>query len=150
MTVSVDDRLLHQLVAGSHAEGTTCLAVAAAIEHGGRTLLISTAVDDFEPLWRLPTDLVLPGETLLQALERTVTMTTGLGIASVTGYAGHHDQLLDAEIVRTFVFTVTAGDPGRVCRWSSAPHLWSSDPVTASSVVGYKDSPVTCRPTAAS
>jgi 8-oxo-dGTP diphosphatase len=149
MTVTVDDQLLHQLVVGSHAEGTTCLAVAAAIEHDDRTLLISTTNDDFEPLWQLPSDLVLPGETLLQALDRTVTTTTGLGIVDVTGYAGHHDQLVDAEMVRTFVFIVTAGDAERVCRWSNVAHLWSNDPITTSSVVGHKDRPVTFNPTAA-
>jgi ADP-ribose pyrophosphatase YjhB (NUDIX family) len=143
MTVSVTDQLLHQLVVGSHAEGTTCLAVAAAIEHDDRTLLIATANHDFEPIWRLPSDLVLPGEALLQGLDRTVTTTTGLGISDVTGYAGHHDQIIEGEIIRTFVFTVTASDPERVCRWSSIAHLWSSDPITASSVVGHVDDPTT-------
>jgi len=60
MTVTVTDQLLHQLVTGSHAEGTTRLAVAAAIEHNDRTLLIAAVDDDFETLWQLPFDLVLP------------------------------------------------------------------------------------------
>ena len=36
MTTAVTDQLLRDLVVGSHAEGTTCLAVAAAIEHEHR------------------------------------------------------------------------------------------------------------------
>lgn len=38
VTVALSDLMLHQLVAGSHAEGTTRLAVAAAIEHNDHTL----------------------------------------------------------------------------------------------------------------
>ena len=33
MTTTVTDQLLRDLVVGSHAEGTTCLAMAPAIEH---------------------------------------------------------------------------------------------------------------------
>jgi ADP-ribose pyrophosphatase YjhB (NUDIX family) len=136
MTVTVTDRLLHQLVVGSHAEGTTNLAVAAAIEHDDRVLLIAADYNDFQPVWQLPSDLVLPGETLLYGLARTVTVTTGLGVVEVTGYVGHHDHELDGEIVRTFIFTVTAEDPERVCRWASISHRWSPEPITTSLVVG--------------
>jgi ADP-ribose pyrophosphatase YjhB (NUDIX family) len=136
MTVTVTDRLLHQLVVGSHAEGTTNLAVAAAIEHDDRVLLIAADYNDFQPVWQLPSDLVLPGETLLYGLARTVTVTTGLGVVEVTGYVGHHDRELDGEIVRTFIFTVTAEDPERVCRWASISHRWSPEPITTSLVVG--------------
>ena len=139
MTMTVTDQLLHQLVVGSHAEGTTCLAVAAAIEHGDRILLIATVDDDFEPVWQLPAGLVLPGETLLRGLDRVVTFTTGLGVIDVTGYAGHHDRLIECEIVRTFVFTVTASDPDRVCRWANIGHRWSSEPITACSILGGVD-----------
>ena len=132
---AVTDDLLHLLVASSHAEGTTCLAVAAAIEHDERILLIATA-DDFEPVWQLPTDLVLPGETLLDGLHRTVTTTAGLDIIDITSYAGHHDRVAGDEIIRTFVFTVTAADPERVCRWANIGHRWTTDPVTAASVLG--------------
>lgn len=139
MTVTVTDRLVHQLVVGSHAEGTTRLAVAAAIEHNDRVLLVATEDNDFEPIWQLPSDLVLPGETLLYGLVRTVTITTGLGVVEVTGYLGHFDRELDGEIVRTFVFTVTAEDPERICRWARISHRWSPGPITASLVVGETD-----------
>lgn len=131
MTVTVTDHLLHQLVAGSHAEGTTRLAVAAAIEDDDRILLIAGADDDFEPVWQLPADLVFPGETLLGGLHRTVTVTTGLDVIDVTGYAGHHDRRVNGDVVRTFVFTVTAADPDRVCRWANIGHRWTSDSITA-------------------
>lgn len=137
MTATVTDRLLHQLVVGSHAEGTTRLAVAAAIEHDERVLLIAPHNDDdFQPVWQIPSDLVLPGETLLYGLIRTVTVTTGLGVAEVTSYVGHFDRELDSEIVRTFIFTVTAEDPERVCRWANISHRWSPDPITAALVAG--------------
>ena len=139
MTVTVNDRLLHQLVVGSHAEGTTRLAVAAAIEHDERVLLVATQNNDFQSIWQLPSDLVLPGETLLHSLARTVNITTGLAIAEVTGYIGHYDCDLDGENVRTFVFNVTAEDPERVCRWANISHRWSPDPITASLVVGETD-----------
>jgi ADP-ribose pyrophosphatase YjhB (NUDIX family) len=139
MTMTVTDQLLHQLVVGSHAEGTTRLAVAAAIEHDDRILLIAEADDDFQPVWQLPAGLVLPGETLLHGLDRVVTFTTGLGVIDVTGYSGHHDHRLDGEIVRTFVFTVTAADPDRICRWADIGHRWSSDPITACSILGEAD-----------
>jgi hypothetical protein len=134
--LAVTDHLLDELVSGSDAEGTTRLAVAAAIEHHDRTLLVETTGDDFGPVWQLPADLVLPGETLLQALARTVGLTTGLGVVDVTGYAGYHDRLAGGEVVRTFVFTVTADDPERICRWAVVGHRWTSDPVTACSVLG--------------
>lgn len=135
----VTDHLLWELVSGSHAEGTTCLAVAAAIEHDDRTLLVATTGDDFEPVWQLPTDLVLPGETLLQGLVRTVNLTAGLGVVDVTGYAGHHDRLVDEAILRTFVFTVVVDDPERVCRWARIGHRWSAEPITACTLLGEVD-----------
>lgn len=139
MTTTVTDQLIRQLVAGSHAEGTTRLGVAAAIEDDDRVLLIAAENNDFQPVWQLPFDLVLPGETLLWALARTVTVTTGLGVGEVTGYIGHHDRQLDGDIVRTFVFTVIAEDPERVCRWASISHRWSPDPINAALVVGDSD-----------
>lgn len=132
--MTVTDDLLHELVTGSHAEGTTCLAVAAVIEHQDCTLLIAAAGDDFEPVWQLPTDLVLPGETLLRGLYRTVSITTGLDIIDVTGYVGHHDHLTSDEVVRTFVFTVIVSDPDRICREGNISHRWTSDPITACGV----------------
>lgn len=136
---AVTDGLLDELIGASHAEGTTCLAVAAAIEDQDRTLLIATPGDDFEQIWQLPADLVLPGETLLRALARTVSLTTGLAIIEVTGYTGHHDRLVDDHIVRTFIFTVTADDPERICRWANIAHRWTSDPITAHSILGEVD-----------
>lgn len=112
----VSERMLRDLVTGSHAEGTTCLAVAAAIEHEDRTLLISSIGDDCETIWQLPSGRVLPGETLLQGLDRMVSLTTGLGIVCVTGYVGHHDRVIEDEVIRTCVFNVTVDDPERVCR----------------------------------
>lgn len=41
MTTAVTDQLLRDLVVGSHAEGTTRLAVAAAIEHEHRVPLVT-------------------------------------------------------------------------------------------------------------
>lgn len=133
--LAVTDDLLQELVAGSHAEGTTCLAVAAAIEDHDRTLLVSTIGDDFEAIWQLPSDLVQPGETLLHGLVRMVNLTTGLGVIDVTGYAGHHDRLVKDEVLRTFVFTVAVDDPERICRWANIGHRWTSEPITAPSIL---------------
>lgn len=127
----VTAELVHALVSGSHAEGTTTLAVAAAVEADERTLLVVVPGDDFESTWELPADLVLPGETLLDALHRTLTVTTGLDIDEVTGYAGHDDHPIDGGLVRTFVFTVTATDPDRICRHATIGHHWTSDGVSA-------------------
>jgi ADP-ribose pyrophosphatase YjhB (NUDIX family) len=118
--VSAD--LLHGLVRGAHAEGTTTLAVAAAIEADDRLLLIAVTDNDFDTDWQLPADLVLPGETLLDALHRAVELTTGLDIDDVTGYHGHRDDVIDADVVRTFVFAVTAVDPERLCRTALVGH----------------------------
>lgn len=136
---AVTNHLLDELVTGSHAEGTTCLAVAAAIEHHDRVLLVTTTGEDFEQIWQLPGDLVLPGETLLRSLVRTVSLSTGLGVVEVTGYAGHHDRLVGDEIVRTFVFAVTVDDPERICRWANIGHRWTTDPLTACSILGEVD-----------
>jgi 8-oxo-dGTP diphosphatase len=121
----VTDDLLHRLVADSHAEGTSTLAVAAAVEADDRVLLIAATDGDFQTRWELPTDLVLPGETLLDALHRTLSITAGLEIADVAGYHGHRDELVSANVVRTFVFAVTAVDPTRVCRAALVGHHWA-------------------------
>lgn len=51
---------------GSHAEGTTRLAVAVLIEVDERILLVAVgnSADAYHYLWEPPSDLVLPGETL--------------------------------------------------------------------------------------
>jgi len=46
--------LVHHLVTGSHAEGTTSLAVAAAIEHHERVLLIAQPGEDLDHYPRVP------------------------------------------------------------------------------------------------
>ena len=102
--------------------------------HHDCTLLVATSYDDFETVWQIPTDLVLPGGTLILGLYRTVSVTTGLDIIDVTGYLGHHDRLINGEVARTFVFTVTTDDPDRVCRWANISHRWTSNPVTACDV----------------
>jgi ADP-ribose pyrophosphatase YjhB (NUDIX family) len=120
--------LLHQLVAGSHAEGTTRLAVAAVIEHDHRVLLIADPGDNFDSSFQPPTDLVLPGETLLDALARTVTVTTGLNLHDVTGYLGHHDHPdTDGQVVRVFHLAVTVTDPHQLCRTCHIGHWWAED-----------------------
>jgi len=149
MTTAVTDQLLRDLVVRSHAEGTTCLAVAAAVEHQDRVLLVAGTGEDFEPVWSLPADRVLPGETLLHGLSRTVSLTTGLDVTAVTGYAGHHDRIVDGEVVRTFVFTVTAADPERVCRWANIGHRWSAEPVTACTILGAVEAQPTTNPAGA-
>lgn len=136
----VSDRILRDLVTCSHAEGTTSLAVAAGIEHQGRTLLISTIGDDFETIWQLPSGPVLPGETLLQGLDRVLSLTTGLRIVCVTGYAGHHDRVIEDELIRTFVFNVAVEDPERVCRWANVGHRWTAQPITLCATLGHSDS----------
>ena len=65
--------LIHQLTAGSHAEGITALDVAAAICHDARVLLIAGDGTDFtDGTWQLPAGPVLPGHTLTDALHPAV------------------------------------------------------------------------------
>jgi ADP-ribose pyrophosphatase YjhB (NUDIX family) len=120
--------LLHDLVGGSHAEGTTRLAVAALIEDGDRILLIEVddTADAVDSSWEPPIDLVLPGETLTDAVCRAAARA-GIGIDHVTGYLGHHDVLTGDDVLRTFVFAATTEDPGRIGRRTlSHPHQWAA------------------------
>jgi ADP-ribose pyrophosphatase YjhB (NUDIX family) len=119
--------LTHRLVAGSHAQGTTRLAVAALIEDSGRILLVETSnvADTFDHSWELPTDLVLPGETLTDAVYRTAA-TVGIHLDHVTGYLGHHDLPVDGDIVRIFVFAATPHDPGHAGRHTPTPCRWAA------------------------
>lgn len=127
VTVTVTDRLLHRLVAGSHAEGITELAVACTVDHDDRTLLIAEPGLDFiDGTWELPTGWVLPGETLTDALAKTLA-AIGLDLDEVTGYLGHHDRIIDAEQwpARMFYFAVTATRPDRICRFALIRHWWA-------------------------
>ncbi len=60
-----------------------------------------------------------------------VSVTTGLGIIEVTGYAGHHDRVIQDEVIRTFVFNVAVDDPERLCRWANVGHRWTTEPIAA-------------------
>jgi len=71
------------------------------------------------------------------ALYRALTTTTGLDIDQVTGYTGHHDRLVHGRgVVRTFIFTVTVTDPGRLCRTAAVGHSWTDDEETAPQAFG--------------
>ena len=112
--------LLHRLVAGSRAEGTARLAVAAVIEHHEQILLVDTACG-----WDAPADLVLPGETLDNAIHRTVA-AAGIDLDHITGYLGHHDLPTGCDVVRTFVFAATV-PPGRAHqRDPSGRYRWAA------------------------
>lgn len=119
--------LLHHLTASTHAEGITEIAVAATITNiDGHILLIAEPGRDFiDDTWALPTRRVLPGESLTDALARTLA-GTGLSIHEVTGYLGHHDREdTDTEITRVFSFAVTAADPSSICRSGRIRHWWA-------------------------
>lgn len=119
--------LLHDLVAGSHAEGTTRFAVAALIEDDERFLLLETTdtADAIGCSWEPPIDLVLPGETLADAVHRAAA-GIGIGIDRITGYLGHHDVLTGGDTLRTFVFAATTEDPGGICRRTPYAHQWAT------------------------
>jgi ADP-ribose pyrophosphatase YjhB (NUDIX family) len=140
-TVTPD--LLHQLVVGSHAEAITCLAVAAVIEHNNRVLLIEAAADELDCCWEPPTDLVLPGETLTDAVHR-VAAQAGIDIDHITSYLGHHDILTDnrGDIVR-----VSASPPPPQTPTASAASL---SPPTTGPPSTTSPTPSTGRPYASS
>jgi 8-oxo-dGTP pyrophosphatase MutT (NUDIX family) len=127
-TAEVTAKLLHHLVTGSHAEGITELAVEAAIGHednDGQILLVADPGKDFtDDSWQLPAGLVLPGQTLTDALPPAVA-AIGLSIQDVTGYLGHHDHPGDQATTRVFRFAVTVTDPGAICRHAGTGHRWA-------------------------
>ena len=123
----VTEELLHQLVASSHAEDVTEIAVACTIDHDGRTLLIAEPGLNFiDGTWELPTGWVLSGETLTDALAR-VLAALGLELDEVTSYLGHRDRVIDVEevVARVFCFAVTVTRPDRVCRSALIGHWWA-------------------------
>ena len=122
----VTDHLLHDLVVGSHAEGTTRLAVAVLIEVDERILLVEVGntSDTYHYLWEPPSDLVLPGETLDNAVHRTAA-TAGIDLEAIAGYLGHHDLPGDEGLVRTFVFAATIRPGHGCCATTHAPYRWA-------------------------
>jgi hypothetical protein len=128
MTAAVTRKLLHDLVAGSHAEGVTDLAAEAAIgrdDNDGQILLVAGPGKDFtDDTWQLPAGPVLPGQTLTGALHPAVA-AIGLTIDDVTGYLGHHDHDGDQATTRVFRFAVTVTDPGAICRHAGTGHRWA-------------------------
>ena len=124
MPTAVTAALLHDLVASAHAQGFTAMDVAATIDHHGRILLIAEPGLDFiDDHWQLPTGPVLPGDTLTDALPKTLA-ALGLNLDQVTGYLGHHDRV-DGEITRVFCFAVTVTDPDSICRSARIGHRWA-------------------------
>ena len=125
MTTAITGRLLHDLVAGTHAEGITALAVEATIDRDDRTLLIAEDGADFTDVsWRLPGGPVLPGQTLTDALHVTIA-GIGLSIDQITGYLGHHDHA-GAQATRVFCFAVTITDPDIICQHAGTGHRWAA------------------------
>ena len=122
----VTDNLLHELVAGSHAQGVTALDVTATIEHHGHILLLAEPGRDFidDDSWQLPTGTVLAGETLDDALAKTLAVI-GLDLDKVTSYLGHHDHHDPHGLVRTFCFAVTVTRPDSICRSARIGHRWA-------------------------
>lgn len=122
--VAVTTDLLHDLVAGSHAEGVTAMDVTATVDHDGRVLLIThPGLDLSDDTWQLPTGPVLPGETLTDAVAKTLAVI-GLDLNQITGYLGHHDRG-DDEITRVFGFAVAVTDPHSICRSARIGHRWA-------------------------
>jgi ADP-ribose pyrophosphatase YjhB (NUDIX family) len=128
MRQPVTASLLHGLVVGSHAQGTTRLAVAVLIEDNERVLLSETSnsADTHNHGWELPSDLVLPGEPLTDAVYRTAA-TIGIQLHHVTSYLGHHDLPVGGDVVRIFVFAATTQDPSHVGRHTpGGPYRWAA------------------------
>jgi len=124
---AVTAALVHDLAAGSRAEGITALGVEAAIEHDDRVLLIAEPGPDFtDDTWQLPGGPVLPGQTLTDALHPAVA-AIGLAIDEITGYLGHHDHPGAPATTRVFRFAVTVTDPGAICRHAGTGHRWTED-----------------------
>jgi 8-oxo-dGTP diphosphatase len=122
----VTDGLLHELVAGSHAEGVTAMDVTCAVDHDGRILLLAEPGRDFiDDTWILPTGPVLPGDTLDDALAKALAVV-GLNLDEMTGYLGHHDHIHpDGELVRVFCFACTVTRPDSICRSARISHRWA-------------------------
>lgn len=55
----------------------------------------------------------------------------------MTGYLGHYDHVIDDnDVMRMFVFTVTAADPDLICRAARIGHRWTDEPIAAVGVFG--------------
>jgi hypothetical protein len=119
------EALHHHLAATAADHGITDLAVAAVItDHDQHTLLLRhNRTDDPHYFWDLPTGPVLPGHTIPDALEDTIT-TAGLTLEGITGYLGHHDTRASHRRIRTFLFAVTTTNPHRIC--ADAGHHWAA------------------------
>lgn len=122
---AVTAELAHHLVAGCHAAGITDLAVAAHIAHHDHTLLIAQpGIDFIDHTWQRPTSAVLPGETLTDAVAKTVA-AIGLTLADITDYLGHHHTGPNGQPTRVFDFAVTVTDPDAICHAARIGHWWA-------------------------
>jgi ADP-ribose pyrophosphatase YjhB (NUDIX family) len=126
MTLAVTSELIHDLVSNSHAEGMTNLAVECAIVHEDRLLLLIEPDVDFDDTWQLPQGAVWPGETLEDAVCRTLA-TVALSIEEMLAYVGQHDYYEEAagEAFRVFCFAVSVTDPTSPCRFAAFGHQWT-------------------------
>jgi ADP-ribose pyrophosphatase YjhB (NUDIX family) len=122
---AVTDSLLHDLVLSSQAEGTSQLAVAAAVTLDDRVLLCGHDTGDFDREWDLPGGAALPGETLTTALDRILACDYGLDTTEIRTYLGNYDRVHDGQMIRTFVFTASCADPLQICRHARIAHCWA-------------------------
>ncbi|MGH3224855.1 MAG: NUDIX hydrolase [Streptosporangiaceae bacterium] len=136
MPAPVTDSLLHDLATSSRAEGTSQLAVAAAVTLDDRILLCGRTTPDFGQEWDLPGGPALPGETLADALDRTLACGYGLDTVEIPRYLGSHDRIEHGEAIRTFVFTATCADPLQICRHARVAHCWA-DPASLPDPVSH-------------
>ena len=118
--------MLHRLATEARTDGATNLHVAAIVEHAGRILLLARGGDGFlDATWQTPVALVLTGDTLFEALHRSLAHT-GLTLGAVTGYLGHYDNVVGrSEFVRVLHFAIDVPDPHSICRNPTIGHLWT-------------------------
>jgi 8-oxo-dGTP diphosphatase len=118
--------LFHQLATDARTDGAAYLHVAAIVEYGGRILLLARGGDGFlDAAWEPPVASVLTGDTLPEALRRSLAHT-GLTLSAITGYLGHYDNVVGrGEFVRVLFFAVGVPDPHGICRNPAIGHLWA-------------------------
>jgi hypothetical protein len=112
-------------IARTAPDGTSQLAIAAAIILDDRVLLCGHTTPDFDQEWDLPRRPGAARRDPRQCPGPHPGLRLRAGHHPDTRYLGSHNHIHHGQTIRTFVFTATCADPLQICQHVQVAHCWA-------------------------